>query len=387
MKISFPHMGQTLGYKKILEKLGHEVIVPPKPTQRTFELGVKYSPEFLCYPFKVMMGTYFEVAEQGAELIFSSGGTGPCRAGYYGELHKKILEQQGYDIPILIFDSIFEDTRAFIKSLKTITNKTPIHKIAYALLFAYRLICYMDNLEKQLKILRAYEIKQGSFDKAWAEILEKFDGCETFRDLKAVRRHAEQLFAQIPIRTVAEDEKMRVGLVGEIYVLMESSTNMEIERKLNALGVEVYNVQSISDWLKHHLIPKFISREQSHKVQKKGKQYSALNTGGHDLENIGWIIDFADKGFDAVIHLMPFSCLPELVTRSIIPTMSEDLNMPILSTSLDEQTGTANMQTRLEAFIELVKNKKAAANAPIDVPEFVKVKEPQTESEMVAKTA
>ena len=70
------------------------------------------------------------------------------------------------------------------------------------------------------------------------------------------------------------------------------------------------------------------------------------------------MIDFAERGFDAVIHLMPFSCLPELVNRSIIPQLSEDLDMPILSISLDEQMGTANLQTRLEAFMELVKGKK-----------------------------
>lgn len=38
---------------KILEMLGHEVIMPESPTQRTFDLGVLNSPEFICYPSKV----------------------------------------------------------------------------------------------------------------------------------------------------------------------------------------------------------------------------------------------------------------------------------------------------------------------------------------------
>lgn len=81
MKVSFPHMGCVTGYKKLMEKLGHEVVMPDPPSQKTMELGVKYSPEFICFPFKVMMGTYIECAERGAELIVSSGRqrSVPCR--------------------------------------------------------------------------------------------------------------------------------------------------------------------------------------------------------------------------------------------------------------------------------------------------------------------
>ncbi len=113
MKVSFPYMGCVTGYEKIMELLGHEVIPPHKPTQRTVDLGVLNSPEFICFPFKIMMGTYIEACEQGAELIISSGGSGPCRAGLYGEVHKKTLKQLGYNVDIIIFDSMFEDFSRF----------------------------------------------------------------------------------------------------------------------------------------------------------------------------------------------------------------------------------------------------------------------------------
>jgi predicted nucleotide-binding protein (sugar kinase/HSP70/actin superfamily) len=74
------------------------------------------------------------------------------------------------------------------------------------------------------------------------------------------------------------------------------------------------------------------------------------------------MVDFKERGFDAIIHLMPFGCLPELVTQSAIPAISKQLQLPILSLSLDEQMGTANNQTRIEAFIDLVRNKKKAQN-------------------------
>ena len=69
-------------------------------------------------------------------------------------------------------------------------------------------------------------------------------------------------------------------------------------------------------------------------------------------------MEFAERGFDGVVHLMPFGCLPELITRSMIPQISEDYDIPILSMSMDEQQGEANTQTRVEAFIDLCRSKK-----------------------------
>ena len=85
-------MGTTIVYGKFLELLGHEMVMPKQPTRKTIELGVKYSPEFACFPFKVIMGTYLETMEKGVDIIVTSGGHGPCRAGYYGELHRKIIQ-------------------------------------------------------------------------------------------------------------------------------------------------------------------------------------------------------------------------------------------------------------------------------------------------------
>jgi predicted nucleotide-binding protein (sugar kinase/HSP70/actin superfamily) len=72
------------------------------------------------------------------------------------------------------------------------------------------------------------------------------------------------------------------------------------------------------------------------------------------------MLAYHKQGCDGVIHLMPFGCMPELVTQTIIPSVSRDLNLPILSLSLDEQAGWINYQIRLEAFIELLWSRREA---------------------------
>ena len=52
--------------------------------------------------------------------------------------------------------------------------------------------------------------------------------------------------------------------------------------------------------------------------------------------------------------------LPELVNLGKFPAVSEELNIPIMSLSLDEQMGEAHVKTRLEAFTDLIRNKHFA---------------------------
>ena len=358
MKISFPYIGCVTGYKKLLQWLGHEVVMPNKPTQKTIELGVKYSPEFICIPFKVMMGTYIEAAQAGAKVIISSGGHGPCRAGLYGEIHQRILKSLGYDVEVIIFDSMFRDFKKFYRNLKKVTNNVGTLSLLKHLWHAYRIIHNMDNMEKKIKRLRAYEQNRGEFNRVWNKIQTMYSACTTGKDVKVVTQKAYKMLAEVPIKEVAGEEKIRIGIIGEIYVVMESSVNMDIEQKLNSMGVEVENVQYISNWINHNIRPKFMGGSKAHQVIKKGERFVKKQSGGHDKENVGWIVDFNERGFDAVVHLMPFGCLPELITQTAIPTIAKELDMPILSLSLDEQMGTANNQTRIEAFVDLVRSKK-----------------------------
>lgn len=358
MKVSFPYMGQTIAYKKLLELLGHEVIEPDLPTQHTFDLGVLHSPEFVCYPFKVMMGSYFEVCEKGVEMIISSGGSGPCRAGLYGKVHEEILRKAGYNVDVVIFDSVFQHVGYFLKQIKRIKNKTPLYKVAKYALYILDMIKYLDDIDRKINVDRAYEKVSGSFDKARDEIQKAFYNTNSKKELKTVYSESLAKLNAIEKVEVAEKDKLRIGLVGEIYVVMERSTNNQIEKRLNALGCEVANHQTITEWVEHNAKPRKINKSEGWRMWDLAEEYKTCNCGGHDMENTGRIIDYAANHFDGVIHLMPFGCLPELVTRSIIPKLSDDLDIPILTMSIDEQNGEANTQTRLEAFVDLCRNRK-----------------------------
>lgn len=106
MKITFPYMGSPYMYEKLFTLLGHEVITPPKPSQKTVDYGVKYSPEFACFPLKVILGTYLEALELGADTIVTSGGNGPLQGWLlWRGSEKKYLEIWDMTLSLLYLTS------------------------------------------------------------------------------------------------------------------------------------------------------------------------------------------------------------------------------------------------------------------------------------------
>ena len=94
--ISFPNLANyDVPVKFLFEKLtDYEVRKSPPMTRKTLELGSKYSPDYVCMPFKYTLGNYIESLDNGANILIQAGGG--CRFGYYFELQKKILEDLGY---------------------------------------------------------------------------------------------------------------------------------------------------------------------------------------------------------------------------------------------------------------------------------------------------
>lgn len=353
-------MGTVVIYKKLLELLGHEAICPPRPTRKTIDLGVKHSPEFACFPYKAIMGSYLQAIELGADAIITSGGFGPCRAGYYGEVHKKTLGKLGHNIDIMILESYKRNFKYFWRIVKKLKGKNSWRKVIQVFFTVYELAHTLDALEKIVQVRRAYETEKGSFSRAWQKVNERFDKeVKTKKDIHRIYKESKEYLESIPYKEKPENEKIRLGIVGEIYVVMESSINLNIEEVLNGLGCEVERNLYLSEWIDDNIMPKMFARtSMQEKILNLSREYMEVRIGGHENETIGHIIDYKKRGFDGIIHIMPFACLPELISQSIIPKVSKDYDIPIYTISIDEQTAIANHITRIEAFIELIKGRK-----------------------------
>lgn len=362
MKVSYPHMGVQVFYKKLLELFELDYIIPDVPTKKTMDLGVKNSPEFACFPYKVLLGTYIEAIEKGADTILTSGGSGPCRAGLYAQIQEKTLKSLGYDVDFIVFDDFQRSPKRFIENIKKLKGKKSWCRTFYNFYLAYKLASAVDNLQRIVEIKRAYEKVPGSFNRVFKDILNDFDkNAHSVKDVKRLFKKSKERLENVEVSEVSE-EKIRIGIVGEIYVVMEPSVNMNIVEVLNSLGCEVYNSMYISEWINHAIIPKFFKKASGQGLLDLSKKYLKIQIGGHESHNIGNMLEFKKRGIDGIVHLMPFGCLPELVTQTLVPDISKDNDLPVLTLSLDEQTGMANNLTRIEAFVDLLRKNKGGKN-------------------------
>ena len=97
-KVGFPRMDHyNVALQYLVETgLDCQYVMAPPMTRKTLELGSKYSPDFVCAPFKYTLGSMLEMLQQGVDTIVETGGV--CRLGYYGELHEQILRDLGYNV-------------------------------------------------------------------------------------------------------------------------------------------------------------------------------------------------------------------------------------------------------------------------------------------------
>ncbi len=64
------------------------------------------------------------------------------------------------------------------------------------------------------------------------------------------------------------------------------------------------------------------------------------------------------NGFDGILHLKSFGCTPEISAMNILPIISNEYKIPILYFSFDAEDNEVGIDTRLEAFYDMIKQKK-----------------------------
>ena len=173
--ITFPQMGDyAIPANFLLSHILHnKIIVPKKITSRTIELGTKYSPEFVCTPFKYTLGTLLEGLENGANILIQAGGG--CRYGYYAELQEQILKDLGYDFKFYnLVVAGHTDVKRIYHMMKEIDPKFHVLKGIYYLLITKQMIKYMDDIDHYIRGNIGFEVEKGSFLKLKEEMLKNF---------------------------------------------------------------------------------------------------------------------------------------------------------------------------------------------------------------------
>jgi predicted nucleotide-binding protein (sugar kinase/HSP70/actin superfamily) len=368
VKITWPHMGSIeVLLTSIFEEVGVDYILPPPSSQRTLELGSRHSPEFACIPLKTTTGNYMEAMEQGADTLLMIAGKGPCRFGFYAETQRRILEEAGYDANMVPLEFHLDKLGEVVGNIKLLKQGKSWTSLARAIRFAMHKAFLIDKLEQQALHQRCYDAVRGSTSRALRKTYKMVGNCGTYAELEKTKTEAMEVMTSVPRKE--NFDPVRIGIVGEFYLVLDPYFNLQVEEQLGDLGAYVERSVYLTDWLRpsgKNPVLGHTSRES----EEAARPYLSHSVGGEGVHSVGHSVLFKRAGFDGVVHLLPFTCMPETIAKGILPLVSRDQGIPVISLVIDEQTGKAGVATRLEAFTDLARFRRrhAARSETIELP-------------------
>ncbi|MBN2419301.1 MAG: CoA activase [Deltaproteobacteria bacterium] len=367
-------------------------------TFKGLDLGLEYSSGKECFPCQVTLGDilYHMKSEQEKKgkdfnindyIYFLVEAGGPCRFGMYNKYQRIVLDSfpKYRDLKI---GSITTDNGYSLDGLIDKKKSVDLRKSCF---FSLVISDILDRLRWRI---RPYEKEKGLADelieksiismesefekyaakKGFDSILEKLD--EIVREAKLIIDH------NIP-------PKPLIGIVGEIYLRTHVRSNQDLIRTLEKYGAEVVNA-SIIEWvnfisyrdyneefsglrlnlkqLRFREIANFLKKALKYRVElfyqemRQKKVYDRINSildiaGDHkvghledilneeDLFNfelgteaclsIAGILEYAREGYNGVVNVYPFTCMPSTTTSAIITPVMNKMGVPYLDTPYD----------------------------------------------------
>ena len=222
--------------KNVFIQYGYRVELLTNTGQAVVDTGLKYVHNDTCYPALLVIGQMINALQSGkydvnktAVVITQTGGG--CRASNYFHLLKKALIKAGFEnVPAISLNLSGLEKESSLK-----ITLPMIRRAAAALIYG-DLLMLLDNQVKP------YEIIKGSsrnLVKKWINTLSKefkdgmgFSKSQITKNLDIIVRS----FAGIPLNRTP---KIKVGIVGEIYVKYSALANNDLEKFLYEQDCEV----------------------------------------------------------------------------------------------------------------------------------------------------
>lgn len=347
-KVSFPEFSHyNYGIKYFIEQgLEAEYIMAPPMTVRTMERGAKNSPDFVCTPFKSTLGSMMEALESGADTIIMTMGL--CRLGYYGELQEQILRDLGYEFDFINFSEYSTGRkRDYIKALKRINPKLSIAKVTKAGADCLKMTEYLDDAQSIYYKNCGFETVKGSYKKIHKKFITAMETASTRKEIDVAYNTFKKYASEIPLNKPINP--LRVGVIGEYFTVMDPFSNLNVEQKLADMGVEIHRFMNITN---RNL------RYKAKNLAVETADYCKYEMGPTSTANIWSAKNYASKGFDGLIHIKSAGCTPEIDIMPVLQNISADYKIPVLYLTYDSQTSDTGLDTRLEAFYDMISMRK-----------------------------
>ena len=372
---------QTMGYKvEMLNTSGKSIV----------DYGQKYVHNDACYPAILVIGQLIDAVKSGkydphkVALVITQTGGG-CRASNYIHMLRKALEKADLAyVPVISVNmSGLEKNPGFTLTLPF------IRKALYA-------VFYGDLIMNVSNQVRPYEITPGDTERAiqaCMDFLLDDMGRGKGMSYKSMVTNFDRIIDRFQAIPVTGEEKVRVGVVGEIYVKYSPLGNNNLEQFLLSEGAEpvvpgltdfvifkIYNRDVDVDlyggkWIKKAACKAFaayIEGCQKDMIQalKNSGRFRAPGTfrelhslvqgylGDGNKMGEGWLLtaemlELIHTGVPNIVCTQPFGCLPNhIVGKGMIRKLKDDYPWSnIVAIDYDPGATKINQENRIKLML------------------------------------
>jgi predicted nucleotide-binding protein (sugar kinase/HSP70/actin superfamily) len=192
-----------------------------------------------------------------------------------------------------------------------------------------------------------FEREKGSFARLWKNFLDAANTVTNDKEINELYRTTMAAMRAVELDKPANP--LRIGIVGEMYTAIDEHSNLHLDEKLMAMGVEVYRMLNLTNRYVHYNEPN---------LRASVREYLTYDTGPTSTLTVAAAKRYAQDGFDGLIHVKSSGCTPEIDCVPPLQRISEDYRIPVLYLTYDSQTSDTGLDTRLEAFYDMLAMKK-----------------------------
>ncbi len=352
LKISTSQIGYLgVGMKTLALELGHQWIDPERPGRKGLLRARRFSPEYCCYPFRLALADCLSALERGADTIVFFGGKGICRLAMYQSVQREILTHEGWRFRAhVVSGNIRSSLYGILRSESPhgqSMSYTPRTFIGF-----WKFMAKLKVIERwryTLLSVRPYCIDQSAATQLFSRLVSQLDRTH---GVLGIRRLSKKGLREL--NRLEQDRSVllpRIGLIGESYACIDEFTNRRIIERLNRMGIEV--VSPISEYKFMSVVTRLYYKTEASRIAQARRFFKAPG-GGDSLLSAAYAMEFA-RTTDGILHLYPFTCLPETSVRQVITPYLAERAVPYFHFNLDEQMAEEGFATRLETFADMVR--------------------------------
>jgi predicted nucleotide-binding protein (sugar kinase/HSP70/actin superfamily) len=317
-------------WREYFERLGLEVIVSNPTNRKILDDGIKITVNDACIPIKVFHGHVLNLAGQVDFLfvprIVSADGKSTFCPKFLGL--PDMVRYAETPLPTLIdvrykrggfSGGLF---RFFYLIAHSVGVKNPFTVI-------YAALCAVIKNRQYQKLLQL--------------------GLKPAEALQAVFEHGKKkvIVPDSQQSSNSREDKITLALLGYPYAVFDPYISASIYSKLLKLGVDVTTYEQIPL-----------------KLMRCFSKVLPQNFFWYYSNQVCWagLYLLEEKNIvDGIIHITAFGCGPDAMVDKTLELEAKTAGLPFLSLSIDEHTGEGGVQTRLEAFVDLLRVRKSEA--------------------------